>query len=250
MISFTNKLTSSSFRVFFTLLLLSCFHVFGSSSPAGQKEADALLKWKASLDDQTQSFLSSWDGNGHCNWTGIICDKSTSVSRLNLSSSGLKGTLHGFNFSTFPKLTVLDLSSNYLSGTIPSDVGNLSRLTYLDLSSNYLFGEIPASIGNLTNLLILYLYKNSLSGSIPQQIGMLKSLNRLALTENNLVGFLPPSIGNLANLSYLYLYSNNISGSIPKEIGMLGSLEVLYLNNNSLIGEIPASIGVKYPRRF
>ncbi|KAK8597555.1 hypothetical protein V6N13_094958 [Hibiscus sabdariffa] len=142
MLSFTSKLTSSSFRLFFTLLLLSSFNVFGSSSPAGQKEADALLKWKASLDDQTQSFLSSWDGNGHCNWTGIICDKSTSVSHLNLSSSGLKGTLHGFNFSAFPELSVVDLSSNYLSGTIPADVGNLSRLTYLDLSSNKISGSI------------------------------------------------------------------------------------------------------------
>ncbi|KAK8991608.1 hypothetical protein V6N11_062613 [Hibiscus sabdariffa] len=246
MLSFTSKLTSSSFRLFFTLLLLSSFNVFGSSSPAGQKEADALLKWKASLDDQTQSFLSSWDGNGHCNWTGIICDKSTSVSHLNLSSSGLKGTLHGFNFSAFPELSVVDLSSNYLSGTIPADV---------------------ASTGNLTNLLILYLYKNKLSGSIPQQIGMLKSLNELDLDENNLIGCLPPSIGNLVNLSYLNLFSNKISGSIPKEIGnltnlsdlrlsgnkisgfipkeigMLGSLKELYLYNNSFIAEIPASIG-------
>ncbi|KAK8991611.1 hypothetical protein V6N11_062616 [Hibiscus sabdariffa] len=267
MISFTIKLTSSSFRVFFTLLLLSSFNVFGSSSPAGQKEADALLKWKATLDEQTQSFLSSWDGNGHCNWTGIICDKSISVSHLNLSSSGLKGTLHGFNFSTFPKLTVLDLSSNYLSGTIPADVCNLSRLTYLNLSSNFLSGEIPVSIGNMTNLLVLSLYKNKLSGLIPQQIRMLKSLNELDLSENDLVGCIHPSIGNLANLSYLSLsnnkfsgsipkeignltnlsylslFNNNISGSIPKEIGMLGSLEELYLYNNSLVGEIPSSIG-------
>ncbi|KAL4282832.1 hypothetical protein GQ457_16G001510 [Hibiscus cannabinus] len=267
MLSFTSKLTSASFRVFFTLLLLSSFNVFGSSSAAGQKEADALLKWKASLDDQTQSFLSSWDGNGHCNWTGVICDKSSSVSHLNLSSSGLKGTLHGFNFSAFPELTVVDLSSNYLRGTIPADVGNLSRLTYLDLSSNkisgsipkeigmlssleelYLYnnsfvGEIPASIGNLTNILFLSLYKNELYGSIPQQIGMLKSLNILDLSRNNLTGCLPPSIRNLANLSYLSLSNNKILGSIPREIGMLGSLEQLYLYNNSFFGEIPASIG-------
>ncbi|KAE8735247.1 Endomembrane protein 70 protein family [Hibiscus syriacus] len=251
MIPFANKLTSSSFRVFFfTLLQHSSCHVFSSvsatfrdDSSAGQKEADALLKWKASLDAQSQSFLSSWDGNGPCNWTGIICDKSTRVSHLNLSSFGLKGTIHGFNFSYFPKLTVVDLSSNHLSGTIPSDVGKLSRLTYLDLSSNHLSGEIPASIGNMTDLLFLYLYKNGLSGSIPQQIGMLMCLNGLDLSENNLIGSLPPSVGNLANLSYLSLFNNKISGSIPKEIGMLGSLETLYLYNNSLIGEIHPSIG-------
>ncbi|GMI97945.1 MDIS1-INTERACTING RECEPTOR LIKE KINASE2 [Hibiscus trionum] len=274
MISFTYKLTSSPFRVIFSLLLLSSCHVFGSvsatfrdESSAGRNEAGALLKWKASLDDRSRSFLFSWNGNAPCNWTGIVCDKSTSVIHLNLSSSGLKGTLHGLNFSTFPKLTVVDLSSNCLSGTIPADVGNMSRLTYLDLSSNYLSGEIPASVGNMTNLLVLYLYENELSGSIPQQIGMLKSLNVLDLAENNLVGCLHPSIGNLANLSYLSLsnnkisgsipkeignlanlsylslFNNKISGSIPKEIGMLGSLEELYLYNNILVGEIPPSIG-------
>ncbi|KAK8509225.1 hypothetical protein V6N11_007632 [Hibiscus sabdariffa] len=219
MISFTSKLTSASFRVFITLLLLSSFNVFGSSSPAGQKEAEALLKWKASLDEQTQSFLSSWDGNGPCNWTGIICDKSASVSHLNLSSSGLKGTLHGLNFSAFPELTVVDLSSNYLRGTIPADVGNLSGLTYLDLSSN------------------------KISGSMPEEIGMLKSLNELSISKNNLVGCLPSSIGNLTNLSYLDLVDNKISGSIPEDIGMLGSLEELYLYNNNFTGEIPVSIG-------
>ncbi|KAE8735249.1 Detected protein of unknown function [Hibiscus syriacus] len=236
---------------FFTLLLLSSCHVFASvsatfrdESSAGQKEADALLKWKASLDAQSQSFLSSWDGNGPCDWTGIICDKSTRVGHLNLSSSGLKGTLHGFNFSSFPKLTVVDLSSNHLSGTIPSDVGKLPRLTYLDLSSNHLSGEIPASIGNMTDLLFLYLYKNALSGSIPQQIGMLKSLNELDLAENNLIGSLPPSVGNLANISYLSLFNNKISGSIPKEIGNLTDLSDLYLSSNKILGSIPKEIGM------
>ncbi|KAE8656602.1 hypothetical protein F3Y22_tig00116997pilonHSYRG00037 [Hibiscus syriacus] len=75
---------------------------FRDESPTRQKEADALLKWKASLDNQSRSFLSSWDGNGPCNCTGIICGNSTRVSQLNLSSSGLQGTLHSFRFSSFP----------------------------------------------------------------------------------------------------------------------------------------------------
>ncbi|XP_017982837.1 PREDICTED: probable leucine-rich repeat receptor-like protein kinase At1g35710 isoform X2 [Theobroma cacao] len=93
--------SSLSFRVsfFFTLLLLSSFHVFVSVSVSnssiprdestGVKEANALLKWKASLDHQSQSVLSSWVGNDTCYWIGIICDKSGRVSHLNLSNSGL-----------------------------------------------------------------------------------------------------------------------------------------------------------------
>ncbi|KAK8550515.1 hypothetical protein V6N12_039217 [Hibiscus sabdariffa] len=275
MVSFINKLTSSSFKVFFfTLLLVSSFHVFGSvsvtfrdESPARNKESDALLKWKASLDDQSQSFLSSWDGNGPCNWTGIICGKSRRVSQLNLSSSGLKGTLDCFSFSSFPELTVLDLSYNYLNGTIPSDVGNLSRLTYLDLSSNYLSGNIPFEIGNLSSVSELYLFKNILtgsvppcigdltnlfrlvlsdnkiSGSIPKEIGMLGSLIELSLSNNNLTGEIPASIGNLTNLLFLHLYKNKHSGSIPQQIGMLKSLNQLDLSDNNLVGSLPPSIG-------
>ncbi|TYJ32744.1 hypothetical protein E1A91_A05G056800v1 [Gossypium mustelinum] len=237
MLFFINKLAFSSFRVFFfSLLLVSSFHVFDSVSgtfreaSTRQKEPNALLKWKASLDNQSQSSLSSWDGNGHCNWTGIICDKSRRVNQLNLSNFGLKGEFYGVG--NLSRLTYLDLSSNNLPGYIPFEIGKLRSISELHLERNI-----------LTDLSFLHLQKNMLNGSIPQQIGMLKSLYKLALSDNNLVGSLPPSIGNLSNLSVLRLHSNKISGSIPKEIGMLGPLEVINLSNNSLTGEIPASIG-------
>ncbi|XVF89284.1 hypothetical protein PTKIN_Ptkin19aG0117700 [Pterospermum kingtungense] len=157
MVFFVSKQSSSSVQVsvlFFTLLLVSSFDVIGSVSVSTRQkeEANALLKWKTSLDKQTQYFLSSWVGNGHCHWIGIICDKSKRVIHLNLSSSGLKGTLHDFNFSSFPKLTALDLMNNSLNGTIPSHISNLSALTYLDLSFNHLSGNIPSEIGELRSL--------------------------------------------------------------------------------------------------
>ena len=68
-------------------------------------------------------------------------------------------------------VTELRLSSNGLSGTIPSTIGDLVNITYIDLGSNNLSGSIPAEIGNLTNLLRLYLYFNSLTGSIPSELG-------------------------------------------------------------------------------
>lgn len=264
---FVYKQSSLSFQVLL-LLLVSSFHVFGSvaatfrdeGSSTRQKEANALLKWKGSLNNQSQHFLSSWVlGNGHCQWIGIICDKSRRVSQLNLSSSGLKGKLDDFSFSSFPKLSILDLMNNSLNGTIPSDIGNLSALTYLDLSSNslsgnipfeigklrslsdlylerhILTGKIPSSIGNLTDLFFLYLHKNMLSAAIPQQVGMLKSMSRLLLSDNNLVGPFPGSIGNLSNLFDLRLDNNKISGSIPNQIGMLASLEYLSLSNNIVL---------------
>ncbi|XP_059656426.1 MDIS1-interacting receptor like kinase 2-like [Cornus florida] len=242
-----------------------------SAAPIREKEREALLKWKASLHKQTQSLiLSSWAPNtssSPCNWVGIHCKKGNgSVTQIELSSVGLKGTLHYLNFSCFPhlrgiffynnslygtipnhitslsKLTILDLSFNSLSGAIPSEIGKLMSLTGMSLATNNLIGPIPATTWNLTNLTFLYLYDNKLSGPISQEIGMLRSIVDLELSKNNFSGSIPVSIKNLVNLTTLYLYSNKLSGPIPGEIGMLRSLVDLDLSDNNFSGSIPASI--------
>ena len=47
------------------------------------------------------------------------------------------------------------LGRNQLSGTIPAELGNLTRLISLGLENNQLSGTIPAEIGNLTSLFAL-----------------------------------------------------------------------------------------------
>ena len=172
-------------------------------------EAEALLKWKASLDSQSQSLLSSWVGISPCiNWIGINCDNSGSVTNLTLQSFGLRGTLYDFNFSSFPNLLILDLRQNSLSGTIPSQIGNLSKIIELNLRDNELTGSIPSEIGFLKSLSLLSLRENKLSGFIPQEICLLETLNQLDLSINVLSGRIPNSIGNLRNLSLLNLFRN------------------------------------------
>uniref|UniRef100_A0A2N9HPE2 non-specific serine/threonine protein kinase n=1 Tax=Fagus sylvatica TaxID=28930 RepID=A0A2N9HPE2_FAGSY len=232
-----------------------------------RKEAEALLKWKTSLHIKSQSLLSSWVGSNPCNWVRINCDKSGSITHLNLSTYDLRGTLQNLNFQSFSNLLSLDLSSNSLYGTIPSNISNIFKLSVLDLSNNQFTGFIPSSLGNLSNLNILYLSKNQLfgfippslgnlsnlnilciaenplSGFIPQELGMLSSLNYLDLPLNNLTGAIPASLGNLSNLLYLSLFKNQLSSSIPQELGMLSSLSSLSLDSNNLTGTIPASLG-------
>lgn len=64
----------------------------------------------------------------------------------------------------------------------------------ITLSSNSLTGEIPSEIGLLNKLTDLSLHMNQLSGTIPTSFGLLDSLNWMYLNENNLVGTIPSEI--------------------------------------------------------
>ncbi|GKV49577.1 hypothetical protein SLEP1_g56317 [Rubroshorea leprosula] len=225
---------------FLILLLLHYLHAFASSQRVNQTES--LLKWKANLHYKSQTALSSWVGDNPCSWDGITCDKAGSITNLNLSSNGLKGTLHSLDFLAFPTLMELRLPNNSLYGTIPSSIGRLSQLRVLYLDFNDFLGNIPSEIGLLRSLSLLSLYGNQLNGSIPKEIGILGSLKEVDLSNNNLSGQIPSSIGNLKNLSIFDLSINKFFGLIPQEVGMLRSLSELDLSSNNLSGPIPTSI--------
>ncbi len=141
------------------------------------------------------------------------------------------------------RVSGLNLSSNYLKGNIPPELGNLTGLTTLVLGSNKLSGNIPTEIGNLTDLTVLDFARCSeLNGSIPAEIGNLTKLIRLNFRNNLLTGSIPVEIGNLINLKSLSFEGNQLTGSIPAEIGNFTSLDTLSLDYNRLSGKIPSEI--------
>jgi len=255
--SFLQKPFSKFLQVLFFLLLMCIpsFFAFPPNSSAtsfgaakyeaaeGNKEAEALLKWKASLDDNhSQYVLSSWVGSSPCKWLGITCDTSGSVADFSLPNFGLRGTLHSFNFSFFPNLLTLNLGNNSLYGTIPLEIGLLTSLNFLYLDKNYLTSRIPFSIGNLRNLFILNLKDNKLFGSIPSSIGNMTLLTRLDLNSNNLSGSVPREIGQLESLVELKLSSNNFTGHLPRDLCLGGLLVNFTAALNHFSGPIPKSL--------
>ncbi|XLU54935.1 hypothetical protein S245_049583, partial [Arachis hypogaea] len=74
------------------VFIFLCVLIVKLSWVASEKsEANALLKWKASLENQSQVPLSSWkNGTTPCRWTGIQCDRSNSITAINLENYLLK----------------------------------------------------------------------------------------------------------------------------------------------------------------
>ncbi|XP_020232486.1 MDIS1-interacting receptor like kinase 2 [Cajanus cajan] len=241
------RLLSMNLQPFWVLLAM-CFCAlatisFASSAASQSQEANALLKWKATLDNQSQAFLSSWTGNNPCNWVGIACDGSNSVSNISLAHVGLRGTLQSLNFSLLPNIHNLNMSYNTLKGKLPPQIGDLSNLNTLDLSTNKLSGNIPNTFTNLSKLMFLNLSFNGISGPIPKDVGKLRSLVTFDIFTNNLTGPIPDSICTLPNLESIHLFENQLSGSIPFNIGNLSKLTMLSLSTNKLTGKIPPSVG-------
>ena len=163
-------------------------------------ERDVLIALYNSTGGADWTNNAGWLGAAgtECDWYGITCSNGS--------------------------VTELRLKNNSLSGSIPSELGNLTNLTTLDLSYNSkeelyphrrlsslynnlsgssgLSGSIPPELGNLTNLTTLDLQFNSLSGSIPSELGNLTKLKEWDLGLNRLSGVIPPWVRNFPIYQY------------------------------------------------
>jgi hypothetical protein len=133
-------------------------------------------------------------------------------------------------------VVALDMSNNYLTGSLPPELGNLSCLEYIYVggTSNRLSGGIPSQLGNLSHLRFLELGYNQLSGSIPSELGNLSQLAYLNLENNQLIGSIPSELGSLSNMKTLDLNYNLLSGVIPLSFINLTKITDLDIGYNCL----------------
>ncbi|XP_028755418.1 receptor-like protein EIX1 [Neltuma alba] len=117
----------------------------------------------------------------------ILCSNSIYGDNVELHIKGLE-LIYEENVKL---LRAIDLSSNYMSGTIPPEMFSLSELHSLNLSHNQLEGNILREIGNLKQLESLDLAHNQFSGEIPQSLAQLSFLGTLNLSFNNFSGMIP-----------------------------------------------------------
>ena len=212
------------------------------TNPGNSADRTVLVALYNATDGPNWTNSEKWLTNAPLgDWYGVDTDDQGRVSRIALYNNSLTGSIPS-ELGDLTDLTVLGLSRNQLTGSIPSELGDLTNLTSLALWGNELTGSIPSDLGDLTNLTGLLLGWNELTGSIPSDLGDLAKLTTLSLTTNDLTGVIPSELGDLANLTRLGLGGNSLTGSIPPELGKLTNLTYLGLGDG-LTGSIPSEFG-------
>ncbi|XP_024011594.1 probable LRR receptor-like serine/threonine-protein kinase PAM74 isoform X2 [Eutrema salsugineum] len=101
-------------------------------------------------------------GLSRIRWQGDPCvPKMYAWDGLNCSNTDI---------STPPRITSLNLSSSGLTGTIAAAIRNLTQLQKLDLSNNTLTGGVPEFLAQMKSLVLINLSGNDLNGSIPRAL--------------------------------------------------------------------------------
>ncbi len=235
----------------FALLAAMALEPAGLQPSIPEIERDALIAIYNSTNGEGWFSDANWLGppGSEASWYGVTVENGH-VAILDLSSNYLEGTLPA-EIGNLKELRELDLwggdylptwppfLNNNIGGQVPPEIGQLRELKFLDLSLNAFQDPLPAEIGDLENLRTLLLSSNDLS-DLPPEIGNLVHLEILSLRGNDLVE-LTPVVGDLENLRELLLGSNPLT-TLPSSIGNLAGLEVLSANRSSLV-DLPESLG-------
>jgi hypothetical protein len=128
-----------------------------------------------------------------------------------------------------------------VQGTIPVEIGQLSKLIHLNLSVTRLQGSIPPELFNAPQLTSLELESNSLSKSLPSVFSN-ENLQYISLRNNILTGTISPNLLSLPALRNLDVFNNSFRGKLPLTEGLLcEKLQYLDLGLNDFTGPLPAN---------
>ncbi|KAI7738273.1 hypothetical protein M8C21_014439 [Ambrosia artemisiifolia] len=215
------------------------------SSTADVDSDTAALSLFRSQTDTHGILLSNWTLSSlshstacSASWTGVNCTNNR-VTSLSLPSLNLRGPLHAL--TPLDQLRILDLRNNRLNGTV-SPLLNCTNLKLVYLSSNDLSGIIPSDIKFLTRLLRIDLSDNNLEGSIPDEFTKLRRLLTLKLQNNQLSGYIPPSFANAninnINIMQLNVSNNELYGHLPDNLAQKFGYNS-FAGNKGLCGSSP-----------
>ncbi|KAM0998042.1 hypothetical protein ACFX13_007959 [Malus domestica] len=241
-----------------SLFFVACFVTFAFGATRFPNDEVQTLKgiaktlgktgWDFSGDADPCSGQSPWTNTSspkqiqntiicHCSYeNSTVCH----ITNIILKAQDLKGTLP-LELVDLTYLQEIDLTRNYLSGTIPPEWSSLPLLN-ISLLGNRLTGSIPKELGNITTLKSLDISFNNFSGPLPQELGSWAHIERLLLCSNNFTGELPETFAKLTKIKDFRVSDSHFFGQIPDFIKNWANLEKLVIQASDLTGPIPPGI--------
>ncbi|CAM6095358.1 unnamed protein product [Calypogeia fissa] len=233
-----------------SLLLVSMLTAFLVPLTDSTAEGDALYtmmqKWSV--------VFPGWvSGGDPCSpsappWPYVQC-RSGSVVGLNVTNTGITGSIPS-EVGNLQYLEVLDVSNvggivsatnNSLKGPLHDTLAQCTRLRSFNASNIFWNMEFPMVLTKVTSLEELYFSTSALSGTIPDDFySNLQNLRSLFIGDNDLKGSLPKMV-NLQKLILLTAFQNDFTGMIPPELSTLTDLQYFNCHTCNLYGALPDS---------
>jgi Leucine-rich repeat (LRR) protein len=185
------------------------------------------------------------------------------LNTLDLSYNNLNGEIPT-SFNQLYNIVVFLLTSNKLTGNIDGifDSNNQTLLRNIDLVNNLFSGSIPSNVFDLSSLETFAISNNCIKGSLPIEICSSTTLSSLILDGINancgrfvfssfktyyassyvIEGGIPNCVFNMSSLTTLHVSGNSIIGTLSNDIVLSKTLTSLDLSTNLYSAEIPAAI--------
>ena len=169
------------------------------------------------------------------------------IHTINFAATKISGALPQ-NIGRLSLLHTLKLHFSSYSGSIPTSIGNCSELfefsMYASNMGDGLTGTIPTQVGQLKALNSLsFAFNDYLNTTLPTQLGHLTNLRLLEFNDAQQIhGPLPTELGKLTKLEYFMGLNTAITGNVPEEFENLSSLKIMNFVGTSLTGTVPEGI--------
>lgn len=123
-----------------------------------------------------------------------VIGEMTNLVYLYLRRNELSFNLDFLKTGKLKDLFALWLDSNTITGTIPTEIGLLTELASVSMTNSTISGSLPSQMGNLLGLRRLWLYNNQLTGTIPASFDKLTELQVFEIQGNSIGGAMPQGV--------------------------------------------------------
>jgi hypothetical protein len=142
------------------------------------------------------------------------------------SSGKVKQSAFPTELGLLTNLQVLELGATGINGTLPTELFNLGNsLQAFDVSGNFVSGSIPTLVGNLSLMSTFRLSISLLHFAFTSYKHLVfVVIVQMVLDHNDLTGTIPTEFANCTDLITLDLSNNHLTGTMPRCLGGLGAL--------------------------